>query len=127
MEREAVGGWLTRYVQAWRSYDRAAIEGLFADHAEYRYHPWDEPLRGGPAIADDWLRDRDEADTWDAEYVPYAADGDVAVATGVSRYYTDATRSTLDRTYHNVFLLRFGADGRCVSFTEVFLRAPSEG
>ena len=26
-----------------------------------------------------------------------------------------------DRTYHNVFLMRFGSDGRCAEFTELFM------
>jgi len=45
----------------------------------------------------------------------------VAVAVGVSSYWTDATRTQLERTFHNAFFLRFDADGRCAAFTEYFV------
>src|SRR5215212_539734 len=116
MDRASVQAWLDRYVQAWKSYDRAEIESLFAEGATYRYHPYDseaEVVRGREAIVRDWIEpegaasSRDEANTYDAEYEPYAVEGDRAVAIGRSRYWTDATRSRLDKTYDNVFLLRF--------------------
>ena len=30
-----------------------------------------------------------------------------------------------EETYHNVYLLRFGPDGRCTEFTEYYMLAPS--
>jgi hypothetical protein len=47
-------------------------------------------------------------------------DGDQGVATGVSRY----DNADGKREYHNVFLCRFDADGRCREFTEVFAQRP---
>ena len=41
-----------------------------------------------------------------------------------ARYWTDGTRSKLERIYDNVFLLRFDDDGRCIEFTEYFLKRP---
>jgi hypothetical protein len=61
---------------------------------------------------------------YDAHYEPYVVDGDGAVAVGKSSYWTDATRSTLERIYYNAFLLRFDEEGRCVEFTEYFLKGP---
>jgi SnoaL-like domain len=113
--------WLDAYVEAWRSYDRAAIERLFGDRAEYRYNPYDEPIVGSRAIADDWLEDRDDPDSWEAEYRPWAIEGDRAVAVGISRYF-GLDRKTVEQEYHNVFLCRFDDDGRCSEFTEVFLK-----
>ena len=55
MTHEQVQAWLDAYVAAWRSNDAAAIGELFAEDAEYRYHPYDEPLRGRQAIVDSWL------------------------------------------------------------------------
>ena len=81
--------WLDDYVDAWRTYDREAIERLFSEAAEYRYHPWDEPVVGGPAIAARWLADRDDPESWTAEYHPWALDGERAVAVGVSRYFAE--------------------------------------
>lgn len=117
MTRDDVARWLDAYVEAWRTYDTEAINELFAGDAEYRYHPWDEPLRGRAAIVADWLDNRDDPGTWRAEYHPWAIDGDRAVAVG-STHYEEADG---DKTYHNVFLCRFDDDGRCREFTEIYL------
>jgi ketosteroid isomerase-like protein len=118
--RDEVQRWLDRYVEAWRSYDEAVIGDLFAEDAEYRYHPWDDPLAGRAAIVESWTapENRDEPGAWTAEYRPWAVDGDRAVATGISRYDDRQGR----REYHNVFLITFDGDGRCASFTEVYLK-----
>jgi ketosteroid isomerase-like protein len=113
--------WLDAYLEAWRTYDANAIGDLFSQDVEYRYHPWEEPVRGRAALVEDWLADRDEPDTWTAEYRPWLVAGESAVAVGVSRYLAD-DGETVAREYHNVFLCRFDGDGRCREFTEIFLR-----
>jgi hypothetical protein len=120
MTRDDVARWLDRYVDAWRSYDRDAIRALFSADATYRYHPWDEPLRGADAIADDWLADRDEPGTYQASYEPWAVDGARAVARGTSEYADADGR----RRYHNAFFLEFDEAGACRSFTELFILEP---
>jgi ketosteroid isomerase-like protein len=125
MTHDDVQDWLDRYVSGWRTSAAEAIGALFAEDAEYRYHPWDEPVRGREAIVRDWVAPegdastRDQPDSWDAQYEPYAVDGDRAVATGWSRYF--ATGDTPEKLYHNVYLLEFDGDGRCRSFTEFFM------
>jgi hypothetical protein len=119
MTHDDVARWLDGYIGAWKSYDPDSIGSLFTDDARYRYRPTDEPVAGRDAIVADWLEDRDEPGTYDAEYRPWAVEGLRAVATGTSRYVdADGTR-----TFSNVFLLEFAADGRCASFTEVFVEA----
>jgi len=118
MTHDDVATWLSRYVDAWKTYDPQAIGALFAPDAEYRYHPGDDPVRGRDAITADWLKDRDEPGTYEADYAPWAVDGRRAVATGTSRY-RDAEGN---RTYHNVFLLEFDEADRCSSFTELFIQ-----
>ena len=124
IDRAYVQDWLQRYVAAWISYEEAAIRELFSADAEYRYHPWDEQVLGREAIVADWLAPngnesgRDDAGTYDASYTAWAVDGDRAVAVGTSDYYTDASKTTRERRYHNTYLLEFDADGRCRSFTE---------
>jgi hypothetical protein len=120
MDDAAFQRWLDAYAEAWRTYDVDAIGRLFSEDAAYRYHPWDQPVRGRDAIVANWLDDRDEPDSWRAEYRPWLVSGDDAVAVGVSRYLAD-DRETVDREYHNVFLCRFDAEGRCREFTELFL------
>ena len=46
--------------------------------------------------------------------------GERAVAVGVTRYLA-ADGTTVEREYHNVFLLRFDDDGRCTEFTELYM------
>ena len=116
MTHDEFARWLDAYVEAWRTYDPAAIGALFSDEAEYRYRPWGEPVRGRDAIVASWLDNRDEPGTWEAAYRPFAVDGDHAVATGTSRY----DNADGKQGYHNVFLCRFDADGRCREFTELF-------
>jgi ketosteroid isomerase-like protein len=133
MDRSTVQAWLDRYVDAWRTYDRATIADLFSEDASYRYHPYDAPddvVRGRDAIVRDWTEPegdssgRDEPGSYDGKYEAYAVDGDRAVAVGWSKYWTDDSRATLEKVYDNVFLLRFDSDGRCADFTEYFMKRP---
>ena len=122
MDRAALEEWLSAYVEAWRSYDREAIRALFSEDVEYRYHPYDEPLRGREAVVESWLDDPDEPSSWEAGYEPVAIDEDVAVATGTSTY-SDAD-GTVRALFHNCFVMRFGDDGRCREFTEWYVEQP---
>jgi ketosteroid isomerase-like protein len=117
--------WLDAYVDAWRTYDADSIGALFSEDVEYRYHPWDEPVRGGAELVESWLGDRDEPGSWAAAYRPWLVSGDDAVAVGVSRYFAGDGK-TLEREYHNVFLCRFDTKGRCREFTELFLKRGAE-
>jgi ketosteroid isomerase-like protein len=120
--------WLDRYVAAWSSYDPVAIGELFAEDAEYRYHPWDEPVRGREEIVRSWVApegdesQRDEPGSWDAHYDAWAVEGDRATAIGESRYRNpDGSFRTL---YYNNWALRFDANGRCVEFVEYYMELP---
>lgn len=117
--------WLTNYVDAWRTYDVAAIGALFSEDAVYRFHPWDEgeeTVRGREAIVSNWLEEPDATGSWTAEYRPWTVDGECAVAVGITRYL--ATEDEPEAVFHNVFLLRFDDDGRCREFTDVYMRRP---
>ncbi|HEX5828250.1 MAG TPA: nuclear transport factor 2 family protein [Candidatus Limnocylindrales bacterium] len=117
MTRDDVARWLDAYVDAWKTYDAEAIGALFSADCEYRYHPWDEPLRGREAIVADWLEEQDSPGTYEASYAPWAVEGTRAVAVGTSRYDDGQER----RLYHNVFLLEFDESGACRAFTETFI------
>jgi hypothetical protein len=117
MTRQRVQAWLDAYVEAWHSYDRAAIAELFSPDAAYRYHPYDEPEQGRDTIVGGWLEEPDEPGSWEARYEPLLIDGDRAVATGETRYADG-------QTFSNLFVLEFDADGRCRSFTEWFMEHP---
>jgi ketosteroid isomerase-like protein len=124
--------WLDRYIAAWASYDAEAIGDLFTDDARYRFHPSDEGFVGRDAIVQAWLEPsgdastRDEPGRWDAHYEPFSVAGGRAVAVGWSRYYTDTSKSTVESVWDNVYLLEFGSDGRCRSFTEWYVERPAD-
>jgi ketosteroid isomerase-like protein len=126
-----VQGWLDRYVDAWLTYDPEAIGDLFSTDVEYRYHPYDEPVVGREAVVASWLGEtsedgsssRDAPGTYEASYAPVAVDGDVAVATGTSSY-RDEPGGPFTKVFHNCYLMRFDADGRCREFTEFYVRQP---
>lgn len=131
MDHAALQGWLDHYSRAWESYDPADVAALFAEDATYRYHPADEGddvLRGRDAIVQAWVAPTgsqsalDPAGTYEGRYRPYAIEGRRAVAVGTSTYWTDPTRTTVDRVYDNVFLLEFDDAGLCTSFTELYLK-----
>ena len=124
---ETVQAWLDAYERAWETYDRNDIAALWSDGAEYRWHPADEPTVGRDEIVRAWIApdgnesSRDEPGTYLGEYRPWAIDGNRAVAIGTSTYWTDASRSKVDRIYYNNWLLEFDDDGRCRSFTEYYM------
>ena len=119
--------WLDAYVRAWETYDPAAIGDLFTEDAEYRWHPWDDDdhiARGRRAIVEAWLKTRDKPGTYTGAYRPLLVHGDTVIAVGVSRYYKDASRRTLDREYHNLWVMEFDGAGKCRSYTEWFMKTP---
>ena len=131
MDHAAAQDWLDRYVRAWLTYEPGQIGELFSEDVEYRYHPYDEPVVGREAVVASWLGDtsepgassRDEPGTYEASYAPVAVDGEVVVATGTSSYREDPGGPVV-RVFHNCFVMRFGADGRCREFTEYYMKRP---
>ena len=117
MDLSAFQAWLDRYIAAWRSGDPADIGALFSDDARYFSGPFREPVVGREAIVAGWTDSPDAPGSWEAEYRPLAIDGEVAVATGESRYANG-------RTYSNIFVCRFDETGRCREFREWFMKQP---
>ena len=132
MTRDDVQAWLDRYIAAWAAYDADAIGDLFTDDAIYRFHPSDDGFVGRDAIVRAWLEPsgdasgRDEPGTWEARYEPFTVDGNRAVAVGWSRYFTDASKTSIEDLWDNVYLLEFGPDGRCRMFVESYVQRPSD-
>ena len=127
MTPDDVQRWLDGYIKAWFAYDADLVGDLFSEDAEYRYHPWDDPVRGRAAIVEDWLNPggspdgRDKPGTVDFEYAPYAVDGDRAVIVGWT-VYRASPGGPVERTYDNAWLVELDGDGRCRSFTEFFMK-----
>jgi ketosteroid isomerase-like protein len=131
VDRADVDRWLAAYGDAWKTYDPDQVRALFADEIEYRYHPYDDPVRGRDAVVASWLGEGDEAGastrdregTYDATYHAVAVEGDVAVATGRSTYLTEPG-GEVEKVFDNCFVMRFDAAGRCREFTEWFMERP---
>ena len=124
---EHVQEWIDAYLRAWETYDPADIGVLFTDDAEYRWHPADDPEVGRDTIVHAWLNpggnasSRDEPGTYKGDLRPFAVDGSRAVVIGTCTYWKDASRAEVDRIYYNNWLLEFGDDGTCSSFTEYWM------
>jgi hypothetical protein len=130
MEHADVDRWLAAYVEAWRTYDRDQIAALFSADATYRYHPYDEWIRGREAIVGSWLgedgSEPDQPGTWAADYRAIAVDRDTAVAVGATSYSAEPG-GPVERVYDNCFVLRFDAEGRCREYTEWYVERPPGG
>jgi len=118
--REAVQAWLDAYVHAWQSWDPEAIADLWTEDCVWVY-PFGVRARGRAAITAEWLAEQhlDADGGYDAHYEPIAIDGDVVVTHGRTRFFDPATGST-QVVYDNLWVLRFGPDGRCSEFHEWF-------
>ena len=58
MDRSTAQAWLDAYIEAWKTYDPAQVEALFAEDVTYRYHPYDtgeDVLHGRDAVVSSWV------------------------------------------------------------------------
>jgi ketosteroid isomerase-like protein len=121
----AVVEWLARYIAVWRSGDDSRVAELFTEDAAYHADPFAAALHGIAEIAEFWGISGDAPDAFEAEYEPLTVSGDLAIATGFSRYF-DESRSHIEREYGNIFVLRFAPDGRCSEYREWYMLRDGE-
>jgi ketosteroid isomerase-like protein len=114
MDHDALAQWVAGYERAWRTEGTDTLADLFTPTATYRPGPFDPEIRGLEALAEFWDAEREGPDevfslSWEA----VAIEGDVAVARAEVRYGDPPTR-----TYRDVWIMRFGGNGRCAEFEE---------
>ena len=107
--------WIDAYVRAWNSNDRADIEALFTPGAVYRHAPFEAGWKGRATIVRRWLARRDEPGETSFTWQPVSVGDDLAVVQGTTTYP--------DRTYSNLWVIRFAGD-RCAEFTEWWMQHP---
>jgi ketosteroid isomerase-like protein len=121
----AVVEWLGHYIDVWKSGDDSRIAELFSDDAVYYADPFAAALHGIAEIAELWGISGDPPDAFEAHYEPLTISGDLAIATGFSRYF-DASGSRIEREYGNIFVLHFAPDGRCNEYREWYMLRDGE-
>jgi uncharacterized protein (TIGR02246 family) len=123
-DRASVQRWLDAYVAAWRSYDEVAIADLWTEDAEWIY-PFGVRARGRQAITAEWMSEQHLFTNrgYHGVYEPIAIDGDLVVTHGRTLFFDVATGAR-QAEFDNVWVLRFGPDGRCSEFHEWYAGRP---
>ena len=106
--------WVAGYERAWRTPGTERLPELFTDEVTYLFDPYEEPVRGLAALAPWWEEGRDGPDevfTMTADVI--AVDGDVAVVRAEVAY-----GEPVRQEYRDLWVVRFGPDGRCLAFEE---------
>jgi uncharacterized protein (TIGR02246 family) len=116
--------WVDAYVRAWKSYDEAAIADLWTEDAVW-FYPFGTRAIGRAEITAECMAEAElfTGGGYDAQYEPIALDGSLAVAHGRTLYFDPATGERRGE-FDNVWVLRFGADGRCSEFHEWYAGRP---
>jgi ketosteroid isomerase-like protein len=110
--RAEFDAWIAAYEGAWRTAGIEPLADLFAEDATYRMSPYEEPNRGLRAIAALWEREREGPDEgFEMSHEIVAVEGEV----GVVRVDVSYQRGP---EYRDLWLIRLGADGRCIEFEE---------
>lgn len=112
METSTLERWVAAYVRAWESNAPDEIAALFTEDARYFTSPAADPWQGRDEIVAKWLEAKDEPGTWTFRSEI------LAVADGIGFVRGWATYRNPPTPYHNLWVIRFGADGRCREFTE---------
>jgi ketosteroid isomerase-like protein len=114
MDRSGVAEWIEGYERAWRAPGTSPLASIFTPDAIYLQGPYDEVVRGLPAIERMWEAERegpDEDFRMTSEII--AIDGRIAVVRAEVWYGDPVTQE-----YRDLWIITFAVDGRCASFEE---------
>ena len=113
-----IESWIAGYEKAWATDDPADVAVLFTEDAEYFTAPYAEAITPREAIVEWWVAESEPDD-------PTFAWGLVAL-TETTAVVEARTIYPSDRTYLNLWVIRFAEDGRACSFTEWYMEEPSD-
>lgn len=116
MNETQLESWLRSYGEAWETRDGDAAARLFTEDAAYQWGPFEEPLRGRPAIRERWGQATAGQDEVEFGFELLTAMG----ATAVAEWWCAFVRpkEALRRNLRGIFLLRFTEDGLCSELRE---------
>ncbi|MFU8947799.1 nuclear transport factor 2 family protein [Mycetocola zhadangensis] len=106
-----IKNWMDGYLRAWETNAPEDIRALFTDDAEYRTEPWVPPWVGHDAIVAGWLERQDEPGSAEFSW-------SIVVDTDAVSIVEATTNYSGGPTYSNLWVIRFGTDGRARSYTE---------
>lgn len=109
--------WIAGYRRAWESNDVDDIRALFTEDAEYYTEPYARPWHGQDDIVGGWLDARDEPGDFTFQWAPLVVTPDLAAVQATTVYIAE-------RTYSNLWIIRFAPDGRASEFTEWWMKHP---
>jgi ketosteroid isomerase-like protein len=113
MTRDEVMRWVRAYEEGWRAEDRAAVERLFTESAQYLRSPYASPLVGHAAIRDFWVDDQEGGSNFTMTATPVAVEGADAVVRVLVQY-----GEPVNQEYSDLWVLRYAEDGRVERFEE---------
>ena len=116
VDHQKVVDWVEAYKRAWNSNAPGDIGVLFTEDALYYTGPFDSHWQGREMIVKDWLERKDEPGSYTFRYEVLALGDDLGVVRGRTEY------TTLGKHYSNIWLIRFGEQGRCREFTEWWMK-----
>lgn len=103
--------WMADYRSAWESNDPGDIRALFTEDAEYYTAPFAEPWVGHEGIVAGWLGAADGQGETSFQWSTVVENDDLAVVSAQTTYADGPT-------YSNLWIIRFGPDGRAIEYTE---------
>jgi hypothetical protein len=109
------------YVKAWESNDPDDIATLFSEDARYYDEPHSEPWVGPHSIVKEWLERKDAPGDWTFEYKVLAANDEVGLIRGTTRYKTSG------RFYINLWEIYLDDRDKASRFVEWFDEVPQPG
>jgi ketosteroid isomerase-like protein len=114
IDHATVSRWVAGYEAAWRAPGSEGLASLFSEDATYLQSPYEEPVVGLDAIRRMWDSEREGPDEFFTLATDtLAVDGLIAVVRAEVRY-----GNPLRQEYRDLWVLKFGDDGRCRWFEE---------
>lgn len=119
-DRQSVERWVERLFAAWREADPERASSLFTMDAEYRAHPFRDPLLGREQIHDYWAAASSAQDDLDLHVGEPVVDGSRAAV----EWWVSLREGGLDSVSSGTLFLLFDESGRCRSLREVWMEQP---